>query len=131
MKKVINLLSIALIALAFAACSSSNTPEGAMKNYLKAVQNNDAKAVVDMFYFSKQLTQEEHDQYVQMFAEKLTKQNEKKQGVSSYEIGEVVMAEDGNSAVVNYTVHYGDGSEQSDKQKLVLVDGKWLLDSGK
>lgn len=131
MKKVINLLSIALIALAFAACSSSNTPEGAMKNYLKAVQNNDAKAVVDMFYFSKQLSQEEHDQYVQMFAEKLTKQNEKKQGVSSYEIGEVVMAEDGNSAVVNYTVHYGDGTEQSDKQKLVLVDGKWLLDSGK
>ena len=131
MKKVIYLLSIALIAIAFAACSSKNSPEGAVNAYLKAMQKNDTRAAMEMFHFSKPLTDEEFNEYVAMVDDKVVKQNEKKQGIASWKINEVEMAEDGQSAVVSYTVKYGDGTEQADKQKAVLVDGKWMLDSGK
>ena len=131
MKKVINLLSIALIAFAFAACSSSNSPQGVVKAYLTAMQNNDAQAMMQTFHFNKQMADEEMERFTQMVADKIAKQNEKKQGIESFEIGEVEMAEDGQSAVVPYVVHYGDGSQQKDTQKVLLIDGKWLLDSGK
>ena len=132
MKKVISLLSIALMAIAFVACSSSkNTPEGVVDAYLKAMQQNDTRKALEMFHFSKELTSEEFDEYVQMIDDKVKKQNEKKGGIASWEITETELAEDGESAVVKYTVKYGDGSEQKDKQKAVKIDGKWMLDSGK
>lgn len=131
MKKVINLLSVALMALAFVACSSSNTPEGVVDAYLKALQKNDSRKALEMFHFSKELTAEEFDQYVQMVDEKVSKETAKKGGIVSWEIEVPEVAEDAESAVVCYTVKYGDGSEQKDKQKVVKIDGKWMLDSGK
>lgn len=41
------------------------------------------------------------------------------------------MTEDGNSAIVTYKQHYGDGSVKEDTQKMIKVDGKWLMDIGK
>ena len=132
MKKVFYLLSIALMAMAFVACSSSkNTPEGVVDAYLKAMQQNDTRKALEMFHFSKELTPEEFDEYVQMVDDKVKKQNEKKGGIESWEIEAPEMAEDAESAVVRYTVKYGDGSEDKDKQKVVKIDGKWMLDSGK
>lgn len=132
MKKVFYLLSIALMAMAFVACSSSkNTPEGVVDAYLKAMQKNDTRKALEMFHFSKELTPEEFDEYVQMVDDKVKKQNEKKGGIESWKIQAPELAEDAQSAVVRYTVKYGDGSEDSDKQKVVKIDGKWMLDSGK
>lgn len=132
MKKVFYLLSIALIAMAFVACSSSkNTPEGVVDAYLKAMQKNDSRKALEMFHFSKELTPEQFDEYVQMVDDKVKKQNEKKGGIESWEIEAPELAEDAESAVVRYTVKYGDGSEDKDKQKVVKIDGKWMLDSGK
>ena len=132
MKKVFYLLSIALMAMAFVACSSSkNTPEGVVDAYLKAMQKNDTRKALEMFHFSKELTPEEFDEYVQMVDDKVKKQNEKKGGIESWEIQAPELAEDAQSAVVRYTVKSGDGSEDSDKQKVVKIDGKWMLDSGK
>lgn len=132
MKKVFYLLSIALIAMAFVACSSSkNTPEGVVDAYLKAMQKNDSRKALEMFHFSKELTPEQFDEYVQMVDDKVKKQNEKKGGIVSWEIEAPELAEDAESAVVRYTVKYGDGSEDKDKQKVVKIDGKWMLDSGK
>jgi indolepyruvate ferredoxin oxidoreductase beta subunit len=59
------------------------------------------------------------------------KENDKKGGIVSWEIEAPEMAENAESAVVRYTVKYGNGSEDSDKQKVVKIDGKWMLDSGK
>lgn len=132
MKKVFYLLSIALMAMAFVACSSSkNTPEGVVDAYLKAMQKNDSRKALEMFHFSKELTPEEFDEYVQMVDDKVKKQNEKKGGIESWEIQAPELAEDAQSAVVRYTVKYGDGTEDKDKQKVVKIDGKWMLDSGK
>lgn len=132
MKKVFYLLSIALMAMAFVACSSSkNTPEGVVDAYLKAMQKNDSRKALEMYHFSKPLTDEQFEEYVQMVDDKVKKENDKKGGIVSWEIEAPELAEDAQSAVVRYTVKYGNGSEDSDKQKVVKIDGKWMLDSGK
>ena len=41
------------------------------------------------------------------------------------------IAEDGNSAVVKFKQIYGNGEEEESEQKMVKVDGKWLMDIGK
>ena len=132
MKKVFYLLSIALMAMAFVACSSSkNTPEGVVDAYLKAMQKNDSRKALEMYHFSEPLTDEQFEEYVQMVDDKVKKENDKKGGIVSWEIEAPEMAENAESAVVRYTVKYGDGTEDKDKQKVVKIDGKWMLDSGK
>ncbi|MBQ8709044.1 MAG: DUF4878 domain-containing protein [Bacteroidaceae bacterium] len=45
--------------------------------------------------------------------------------ISSY----MESAEDGNSANVDYTMKYDDGSAKSEKTKVLKVDGKWKMDA--
>ena len=33
-------------------------------------------------------------------------------------------------AKVKYTLHFGNGTESKDDMKLVLDDGKWMIDAG-
>ena len=131
MKKMFRLMAMAIVVLAFAACGSNNTPEGAVEKMLKSYQKGDYAAVIDQMHFSKELSKDDKAQLVQMFEEKDAPEVEKKGGIASYEITEAEVAEDGQSARVKYTLHYGNGSEKNDKQKVLLVDGKWVLDSGK
>lgn len=132
MKKMFRLMAIAIVSLAFFACGSkSATPEGATGAFLKSYQKGDYAALVDQMHFSQELTKDQKDQFVQMLQEKSAPEIEKKGGIASYEIGEVEMAENGESAKVNYTLTYGDGTSKPDKINLVLVDGKWMIDGGK
>ena len=59
------------------------------------------------------------------------KELEKKGGLKSFEVLSEEIAEDGNSAVVKFKQVYGNGEESEDEQKMVKVDGKWLMDIGK
>lgn len=131
MKNVLRLMALAIVAVAFAACGSKNTPEGATEKFLKSYQKGDYAAVIDQMHFSKEMSKEEKDGLVQMFSAKDAPEVAKKGGVASFEIKETELAEDGQSAKVNYTITYGDGSTKDDDQKVLLIDGKWVIDSGK
>lgn len=130
MKKILSIMSLALVALAFASCSK-NTPEGVVTEYFTYVQKGQYEEAVDLLYFKKGLSDKDKENLVSMFREKGSKEYDKKGGISGVVIDNVEMADDGESALVNYTIKYGDGSAKSDKNKVVKVDGKWLLDSGK
>lgn len=130
-KNIIRLLSVAFVAFLFAACSSSSTPEAACKKYLQNVQKGDWAAVVEQMNFEEQPTAEQKDAFVGMLQEKGKKELDKRQGIASFEIGEVELAEDGQKAKVKYTINFGDGTQKADDQTFVLVDGKWMIDSGK
>lgn len=125
------LMAMAIVVLAFAACGSNNSPEGTVEKMLKSYQKGDYAAVIDQMHFSKEMSKEDKDQLVQLFAAKDRPEVEKKGGIASFELGEVEVAEDGQSARVKYVINYGDGSQKEDDQKVILVDGKWVLDSGK
>ena len=130
MKKMISFLSLALVALAFVSCSK-NSPEGVVTEYFTYVQKGQYEEAVELLYFKKGLSDKDKENLVSMFREKGSKDNDKKGGISEVVIDNVEMAEDGESALVNYTLKYGDGSAKSDKNKVLKVDGKWMLDSGK
>ena len=132
MKKMIRLMAVAIVAMAMAACGSSNTPENATKAMLKSFQNGDYKALIEQVYFSKEeVSQEDKDQLAALVQAKVAPEIKKKDGIKDFEVGEAEIAEDGQSAKVPYKIIYGNGSEEAKTQKLVLVDGKWLLDEGK
>lgn len=131
MKKIFRLLSIALVALVFAACGSSNTPEAVTAKYLDNLKNGKYEAALNQMHFKTELTKEQKDQLVAMIQEKASEQINKKGGIQSFDIKEAQVAEDGQSAKVLYTINYGDGSTKDDNEKLVCVDGKWMIDSGK
>ena len=46
-------------------------------------------------------------------------------GIQSYTLVKEEIAEDGNSAKVEFEVTYGDGSKKTEKMNFVLVDGEW------
>ena len=131
MKKMIRLMAVAIVAMAMVACGSSNTPENATKAMLKSFQNGDYKALIEHVHFSKEVSQEDKDQLAALVQAKVAPEIKKKDGIKNFEVGEAELAEDGQSAKVSYKIIYGNGSEEAKTQKLVLVDGKWLLDEGK
>lgn len=131
MKNLFRLMAMTIVVLAMSACSKSSTPEGAANAFLKSYQKGDYVALVDQMYFSKPVSDEDKAQFAELLKGKVGPEVEKKGGIASYDIDEAVIAEDGQSAKVNYTLHFGDGSESKDDVKLILVEGKWMLDAGK
>ncbi len=132
MKKMILLAAVALITVCFAACTSANTPEGVTKAYLTAVQKGNYEKALNLYYSKDAKHDKENEtDILQMFEDKMKTSIEDKQGIASFEVGVAELSEDGNKAVVPYTVHYGDGSDKETVMKTVKVDGKWYLDSGK
>ena len=130
MKKILSVLSLALVALAFVSCSK-NSPEGVVEEYYSRIQKGQYEEAIDLLYFKNDLSDKDKERIATMIREKGGKENDKKGGISSVVIDNVDLAEDGNSAIVNYTIKYGDGSAKSEKNKVLKVDGNWMLDSGK
>ena len=125
MKKLFGLMAIAIVAFAFSACGSKNdTPEAAVDGYLKCMQKMDFDGLKDVVYFE---SEQEQEQMIQAFKEKAKDEEFRKyMQIDSYEIGEVDMAEDGQSAKVKYEV-VQNGKKDSGKQKVILKDGKWYV----
>lgn len=131
MKKLFRLMSVALVALVFAACASSNNPEAVTKKYLQNMQKGDYAAMLDQMYFKNGLTDEQKAELVNMIGEKAKAEVDKKGGIASFEISPAEIAEDGQTAKVPYKLIYGDESTKDDSEDLILVDGKWMINSGK
>jgi len=128
--KAIKFLGLALLALAFAACSSS-TPESVTKDMLTQLKKGDYEKIVNSMYFKKEMSKDDKAGMASLFKEKVQPQIDQHEGIKSFEIGEVQLSEDGNSAVVAYTINYGDGTSKQDTNDVVKVDGKWMTSSGK
>lgn len=132
MKKILGILSLVLITLGFTACNSAtSSPEKVTAAYLSALQKNDVEKAMSYCHFSTQMTPEQHDKIVATYTEKLSLINSNYQGVAEFTIGDVEMAEDGEHAVVKYNIVYGNGETKDTDEKVVKVDNKWLIDTGK
>ncbi len=131
MKNMLSSLCLVIFAAMLAACSSSNGPEAVVEKYASYVQNEQYEKLIDITHFSKELTQEEKEETAQLLREKGAKEFEKLGGLKSVEITGTDVAEDGKTASVHTIVHYGDGSEKKEDMNTILVDGHWMLDSGK
>lgn len=125
MNKLIRLMSVALMALFFAACSS-NSPEATVKSYLKDIQKGDYVAAVALMDI-----EDENGEFAAMMEEKGKKVIDQKGGIASFEVGKAEITEDGKKANVPYTITFGNGEKKDDKQCVKLNDGKWVIDVDK
>ena len=130
MKKILSIMTLALVALTFVSCNS-NSPEAVVQEYVADLQTGKYEEAIDLFYFKKELTESDKQQYVSMMKDKWGKEIEKKGGITGVEITNVSVAEDGNSANVKYILKYGDGTSKDQDSKLLKVDDKWKMESGK
>lgn len=129
MRKIISILSVALVAIIFAACSS-NSPAGVVERYSKCMQDGKYMEAVELFHFKKELD-EDQKKYLAAIVERAGEQYKEKGGIASVKVDKVEMDESGESAKVSYTTTFGNGTAKTDTDKVVKIDGKWLLDSGK
>lgn len=133
MKQLIRLGLMLIAVLAMVSCTPS-TPGTALKNYMSALSDKDYEKFIDGCNISEadsEKAKEIREGLIAMIQEKGSKTIEKKGGLKEVEIVSEEMAEDGNSAIVTYKQHYGDGSVKEYTQKMIKVDGKWLMDIGK
>lgn len=133
MKQLIRLGLMLVAVLTMVSCTPS-TPGAALKNYMSALSDKDYEKFIDGCNISEadsDKAKEIREGLIAMIQEKGSKTIEKKGGLKEIEIVSEEMAEDGNSAIVTYKQHYGDGSVKEDTQKMIKVDGKWLMDIGK
>ena len=133
MKKLFISMFVAVVAFTLWSCGPANTPSAVAEKACKCVQNEDYEGYVELMDLKETKNQEsEKQQFVAMLREKGTKTMEKKQGIKSYNVESEEISEDGKSATVNMKVVYGDGSEDTNKIKLVKNDkGEWKVSLGK
>ena len=133
MKKLFISMFVAVVAFTLWRCGPANTPSAVAEEACTCVQNEDYEGYVELMDLKETKNQEsEKEQFVAMLREKGTKTMEKKQGIKSYKVESEEISEDGKSATVNMKVVYGDGSEDTNKIKLVKNDkGEWKISFGK
>lgn len=133
MKKLFISMFVAVVAFTLWSCGPANTPSAVAEEACKCVQNADYEGYVELMDLKETKNQEsEKEQFVAMLREKGTKTMEKKQGIKRYNVESEEISEDGKSATVNMKVVYGDGSEDTNKIKLVKNDkGEWKVSLGK
>ena len=133
MKKLFISMFVAVVAFTLWSCGPANTPSAVAEEACKCVQNADYEGYVELMDLKETKKQEsEKEQFVAMLREKGTKTMEKKQGIKSYKVESEEISEDGKSAIVKMKVVYGDGSEDTNKIKLVKNDkGEWKMSFGK
>lgn len=132
MKKIfIALVCMVAVLAATTSCGGgASTPAGAAADCIELLKAKDYEGFVETIKLNENATPEEIEQtkvmYVSLLKDKGAKQMEKKGGIASYTLLSEEIAEDGQTAKVKYEITYGDGSTDTQKFNMVLVDGEWL-----
>lgn len=132
MKKLLAGLFACVCVFLMAACGSTggNTPTAVAENYLSELKAGNYENLVDQLYFKQELTDTDKEQLVAMCKGKVEKTIEKNGEIKGWTINSEEIAEDGQTAVVKYTLHH-ENKDVEDKVKLINVDGEWKVNSGK
>jgi hypothetical protein len=131
MKKLLFGIFTCLCALIMVSCAGSSTPTSKAEAYLDDMKAGDYAAVIEHLHFKKAMTDQDKQQLATMLEEKGQKSIEKDGAIASYEIISETISEDGTTATVESLIKYEGGKEKNETIKLVNIDGKWLVESGK
>ena len=130
MKKVLLGFAVIMLAVFAVSCSKTSSPKDVVTTYLQAMKSKNYEKAADCFYFegSNDEVRAAKAQLVALI-EKGGKSLETKGGISSFKINSV--EEDGDHAVVNGEITYGNGEVKEDEIMTKKVDGKWYIDMDK
>ncbi|MBO5134263.1 MAG: DUF4878 domain-containing protein [Bacteroidaceae bacterium] len=132
MKKLLAGLFACVCVFLLAACggAGANTPTAVAENYLSELKAGNYEAMLDQLYFKQEMSDTDKEQLVAMCKGKMEDTIEKNGEIKGWEITSEEIAEDGQKAVVKYTLKH-ENKDVEDKLKLINVDGEWKVDSGK
>lgn len=125
MKKLLAGLFACVCVFVMAACggAGANTPTAVAENYLSDLKAGNYEALVDQLYFKQEMSDTDKEQLVVMCKGKVEQTIEKNGELKGWEITSEEIAEDGQKAVVKYTLKY-ENKDVEDKVKLINVDGE-------
>jgi hypothetical protein len=122
MKKIATLI-LALSVMTLISCGGSgskgNSPSKVVKNYYEAIQAEKYDKAISYF---------EQAEEMQALVGKMEQTFREKEGVKTFQLGEEIISEDGNSATVEVITTHGDGEVEEMTFKLNKIDGEWKID---
>ncbi len=137
MKRVISLCLVAIMAVAFVACSMKSEPEKIVDNYYKALQKKDYVTAIKValgdpiMEGDKELSKEDAEQLINALADKLESSLENTT-ITKYSIESCEFSDDKNSAEVKVkftTETEGETKDNEDEIELKKDDkGVWRMD---
>jgi len=127
--KFYSIFLIAAVSFSLTFCSSTTSSPG--ETVVKAydlIKANQAKKVVAMYVSDKgeKLSGDEAKK-MESIVPMAIEQWDGKDGLKKVEVTEEIIAEDGNSAKIKFTVHFNNGETDNEKADLINMDGKWLI----
>lgn len=111
------------------ACTDG--PKESLQGYLDCLQQKNYEGLVEGMHFKKTPTEADKKMLSGMIQGKQEQAEQKGEGITSYKALEDSILVEDSLAIVKYETVFADGTSKQDDQKMVKVDGKWLMDSGK
>lgn len=136
MKNLVLVLAVIAMVFGMSSCSSTSSPEAAVKNYCKLMKKGDAKELYKCSYDYAEAVkgipedglkefEKEMDEYLNHFQEDYDKMIGKKDGIKNIEIVEVEKKEDKARAKLEIT--YGNGNTDRKTLYVKKFDEKWYV----
>ncbi|MFI3297196.1 MAG: DUF4878 domain-containing protein [bacterium] len=131
MKKLVYLFAVMAVVFTFAACGggSSNSPKAVAEEYMSYSEKGNFDKVMKITYYSENVSDDDKKQIAEMAKSMYESQPETV--AESYTFVEEVISEDGQTATVKFDKVLVSGKEKTETVKLILIDGKWMIDGGK
>ena len=121
---------VIILFAGFCSCNStsSNTPGMAVTSLYEKMKNNEFDKVAKMYVTKdgKQLSNDETKKLEGMVGMG-AKEFDKKGGLDKVTIDEEKISEDGNSAQVDFTIHFKNGKTDNENVSLIKVNGNWVI----
>lgn len=118
------LLGMLVLGLALSGCSLGNSPSGVVKDFYKYTANGKVNDAFSLITPEGQSVLTQWGGGTSAIA-KLTEEFKKEGGLKSLEITSEQVT--GDTATVNFTIKYGNGTTKQDNEKLIKQDGKWKI----
>jgi len=127
--KIYAILLVVAVSFSLNSCSSgSSKPGDAIVKAYSLMSNKEFEKASKMYVSRK------GEKFTEAEAKKMEglaamgfEQHEKKEGIKNVEITEEIVADDGKSADVKFTVHFKNGEKDNEKASLLKIDGKWFI----
>ena len=128
MKKVINTLMALMVigTMTLAGCSTNapaDTPRAAVEQFLGTLVKGDVEAALNMVEGADEATAEEKAFVVQLYQSALDDFG----GITSYEITDEKIDNDGNTAKMKVKYVYGNGEEKTSVEHVVKTEKGWTV----
>ncbi|UMB54286.1 DUF4878 domain-containing protein [Lutibacter sp. A64] len=127
--KLASALLLTIVLFSVSSCGSGTSPGDTIKKAYDLMKAKDFEKVTTLYVTGegKKFSEEEAKKMEGLFGMAAKEEFDNKDGLKNIVIDNETIAEDGNSARVDYTVNFKNGDSEKENAKLIKIDGKWFI----